>query len=155
RPSTMPSPPSTRASHAGGRRSFAFAREDAGGERFCAARGLSPPGWDRARNRPLSLGRLQETHPCGNHQKRRKHSCTSTYPFTHRGGAFGKLTAEAAPSGRRGAGSRIIITKNSNLMKATMPRTAVPNPEQVPADSKSTLDAFTKNIGFTPNMLAT
>ena len=36
-----------------------------------------------------------------------------------------------------------------------MPRTAVPNPEQVPADSKPTLDAFSKNIGFTPNMLAT
>jgi uncharacterized peroxidase-related enzyme len=30
----------------------------------------------------------------------------------------------------------------------------VPNPEQVPADSKSTLDVFTKNIGFTPNMMA-
>jgi uncharacterized peroxidase-related enzyme len=28
-------------------------------------------------------------------------------------------------------------------------------PEQVPAESKPTLDAFTKNIGFTPNMLAT
>ena len=36
-----------------------------------------------------------------------------------------------------------------------MPRTTVPNSEQVPADSKSTLDGFTKNIGFTPNMLAT
>jgi uncharacterized peroxidase-related enzyme len=36
-----------------------------------------------------------------------------------------------------------------------MPRTATPKSEQVPADSKSTLDAFTKNIGFTPNMLAT
>lgn len=36
-----------------------------------------------------------------------------------------------------------------------MPRTALPKPEQVPADSKSTLDTFTKNIGFTPNMLAT
>jgi uncharacterized peroxidase-related enzyme len=28
-------------------------------------------------------------------------------------------------------------------------------PEQVPAESKPTLDAFTKNIGFTPNMMAT
>jgi uncharacterized peroxidase-related enzyme len=28
-------------------------------------------------------------------------------------------------------------------------------PEQVPADSKPTLDTFTKNIGFTPNMMAT
>ena len=36
-----------------------------------------------------------------------------------------------------------------------MPRIAVPNPEQVPADSKPTLEVFTKNIGFTPNMLAT
>ena len=27
-------------------------------------------------------------------------------------------------------------------------------PEQVPAASQSTLDAFTKNIGFTPNMMA-
>ena len=36
-----------------------------------------------------------------------------------------------------------------------MPRIAVPKPEQVPTDSKPTLDMFTKNIGFTPNMLAT
>ena len=36
-----------------------------------------------------------------------------------------------------------------------MPRTAALKPEQVPADSKPTLDAFTKNIGFTPNMMAT
>ncbi|NLS03633.1 peroxidase-related enzyme [Rhizobium sp. P32RR-XVIII] len=36
-----------------------------------------------------------------------------------------------------------------------MPRSAALKPEQVPADSKSTLDAFTKNIGFTPNMMAT
>ena len=36
-----------------------------------------------------------------------------------------------------------------------MPRSAVLKPEQVPADSKPTLDAFTKNIGFTPNMMAT
>jgi uncharacterized peroxidase-related enzyme len=36
-----------------------------------------------------------------------------------------------------------------------MPRTAVLKPEQVPADSKPTLDMFTKNIGFTPNMMAT
>ena len=36
-----------------------------------------------------------------------------------------------------------------------MPGTAAPNPEQVPADSKPALDAFTKSIGFTPNMLAT
>jgi uncharacterized peroxidase-related enzyme len=40
-------------------------------------------------------------------------------------------------------------------METTMPRIAVPTPEQVPAGSKPTLDAFTKNIGFTPNMLAT
>ena len=30
----------------------------------------------------------------------------------------------------------------------------VPEPQQVPAASKPTLDAFTKNIGFTPNMMA-
>jgi uncharacterized peroxidase-related enzyme len=36
-----------------------------------------------------------------------------------------------------------------------MPRIAALKPEQLPADSKSTLDTFTKTIGFTPNMLAT
>jgi AhpD family alkylhydroperoxidase len=36
-----------------------------------------------------------------------------------------------------------------------MPRSAALKPEQVPADSKPTLDAITKNIGFTPNMMAT
>ncbi|WP_433964324.1 carboxymuconolactone decarboxylase family protein [Tunturiibacter gelidiferens] len=36
-----------------------------------------------------------------------------------------------------------------------MPRSAALTPEQVPVDSKPTLDAFTKNIGFTPNMMAT
>jgi uncharacterized peroxidase-related enzyme len=36
-----------------------------------------------------------------------------------------------------------------------MPRTTLPTPEQVPADSKPTLDMFTRNIGFTPNMMAT
>src|ERR1700748_3366994 len=36
-----------------------------------------------------------------------------------------------------------------------MQRTVALKPEQVPADSKPTLDAFTKNIGFTPNMMAT
>ena len=36
-----------------------------------------------------------------------------------------------------------------------MPRIAALKPEQVPADSKPTLDMFTKNIGFTPNMMAT
>src|ERR1051326_4402520 len=35
-----------------------------------------------------------------------------------------------------------------------MTRTTVLKPEQVPPESKSTLDAFTKNIGFTPNMMA-
>ena len=35
-----------------------------------------------------------------------------------------------------------------------MTRTALPTPEQVPAESKPTLDAFTRNIGFTPNMMA-
>src|ERR1700754_1698697 len=35
-----------------------------------------------------------------------------------------------------------------------MTRIVLPTPEQVPATSKPTLDAFTKNIGFTPNMMA-
>jgi len=36
-----------------------------------------------------------------------------------------------------------------------MPRTAALKPHEVPADSKLTLDAFTKSLGFTPNMMAT
>src|SRR4051794_9789760 len=36
-----------------------------------------------------------------------------------------------------------------------MPRIAALKPEQVPPESKPTLDVFTKNIGFTPNMMAT
>ena len=36
-----------------------------------------------------------------------------------------------------------------------MARSVALKPERVPADSKQTLDAFTKNIGFTPNMMAT
>ncbi|WPU91689.1 carboxymuconolactone decarboxylase family protein [Mucilaginibacter sabulilitoris] len=36
-----------------------------------------------------------------------------------------------------------------------MPRTKALKPEEVPADSKPTLDTFTKILGFTPNMLAT
>ncbi|MFC7397282.1 carboxymuconolactone decarboxylase family protein [Chelatococcus sp. GCM10030263] len=35
-----------------------------------------------------------------------------------------------------------------------MARTAALTPEHVPADCKQTLDTFTKNIGFTPNMMA-
>ena len=35
-----------------------------------------------------------------------------------------------------------------------MTRTVALTPEQVPAESKATLDAFTRNIGFTPNMMA-
>ncbi|QHW29200.1 peroxidase-related enzyme (plasmid) [Rhizobium leguminosarum bv. viciae 248] len=35
-----------------------------------------------------------------------------------------------------------------------MSRTVVLTPEQVPAESKQTLDTFTRNIGFTPNMMA-
>jgi hypothetical protein len=31
-----------------------------------------------------------------------------------------------------------------------MPRSVPPKPERVPADGKPTLDAVTKNIGFTP-----
>lgn len=36
-----------------------------------------------------------------------------------------------------------------------MPRAAALRPEQVPAASQPTLDAFTRNLGFTPNMMAT
>jgi uncharacterized peroxidase-related enzyme len=36
-----------------------------------------------------------------------------------------------------------------------MPRIALPTPEQVPTASKPALDIFSKNIGFTPNMMAT
>ncbi|BCG02573.1 hypothetical protein PPGU19_071410 (plasmid) [Paraburkholderia sp. PGU19] len=36
-----------------------------------------------------------------------------------------------------------------------MARTSPLNPEPVPVDSKPTLDAFTKNIGFTPTMMTT
>lgn len=36
-----------------------------------------------------------------------------------------------------------------------MARSAALTPDQVPAESKPTLDAFTKNIGFTPTMMAT
>ncbi|MBB4427728.1 putative peroxidase-related enzyme [Bradyrhizobium sp. CIR48] len=36
-----------------------------------------------------------------------------------------------------------------------MARAVALKPDHVPADSKPTLDMFTKNIGFTPNMLAT
>src|SRR3954462_8888620 len=35
-----------------------------------------------------------------------------------------------------------------------MPRSEVPAPEQAPAESRPTLDAFAANIGFTPNMMA-
>jgi uncharacterized peroxidase-related enzyme len=35
-----------------------------------------------------------------------------------------------------------------------MPRSEVPAPEQIPAESRPALDAFTANIGFTPNMMA-
>jgi uncharacterized peroxidase-related enzyme len=35
-----------------------------------------------------------------------------------------------------------------------MPRTKALTPELVPTESKPTLDALTKNIGFTPNMMA-
>jgi uncharacterized peroxidase-related enzyme len=36
-----------------------------------------------------------------------------------------------------------------------MPRRAALKPEQEPADSKPIFDRFAKNIGFTPNMMAT
>jgi uncharacterized peroxidase-related enzyme len=40
-------------------------------------------------------------------------------------------------------------------MEFEMARAAALKPEHVPADSKPTLDTFTKNIGYTPNMMAT
>jgi len=46
------------------------------------------------------------------------------------------------------------ISKARDLRKTTMPRSTALKPEQVPADSKPTLDAITRNIGFTPNMMA-
>lgn len=36
-----------------------------------------------------------------------------------------------------------------------MARAVVLEPEHVPVDSKPTLDAFTRSLGFTPNMMAT
>jgi uncharacterized peroxidase-related enzyme len=36
-----------------------------------------------------------------------------------------------------------------------MPRSVALKPDQVPTNSKPTFDLFTKNIGFTPNMIAT
>jgi uncharacterized peroxidase-related enzyme len=44
---------------------------------------------------------------------------------------------------------------NSEGTEMTMVRAAALKPEQVPADSKPTLDSFTKKIGFTPNMMIT
>ena len=35
-----------------------------------------------------------------------------------------------------------------------MTRTTILTPEQIPAESKPTLDAFAKGLGFTPNMMA-
>jgi len=35
-----------------------------------------------------------------------------------------------------------------------MTRTTILKPEQIPAESKPTLDAFAKGLGFTPNMMA-
>jgi uncharacterized peroxidase-related enzyme len=43
---------------------------------------------------------------------------------------------------------------NPTHLEMMMARTVAPTPERVPADSKPTLDTFTKNIGFTPNMMA-
>jgi len=40
-------------------------------------------------------------------------------------------------------------------METMMTRTAALTPDQVPAASKPTLDAISKGIGFTPNMMAT
>jgi uncharacterized peroxidase-related enzyme len=47
------------------------------------------------------------------------------------------------------------IDETINTRITTMARIAALKPDQVPTESKPTLDAFTKNIGFTPNMMAT
>jgi uncharacterized peroxidase-related enzyme len=36
-----------------------------------------------------------------------------------------------------------------------MSKITTPKPDQIPAESKPTLDMFTRSLGFTPNMLAT
>jgi uncharacterized peroxidase-related enzyme len=46
------------------------------------------------------------------------------------------------------------VNRINESRKITMPRTIALKPEQVPAGSRQTLDAFSKNIGFTPNMMA-
>src|SRR6185503_19931734 len=51
--------------------------------------------------------------------------------------------------------SQSMMETSTALQETTMPRIAPLKPDEVPADSKLTLDAFTKNLGFTPNMMAT
>ena len=41
------------------------------------------------------------------------------------------------------------------MNRANPPRATVLQPGQIPAASQATLDAFSKNLGFTPNMMAT
>src|SRR5690606_22442232 len=74
-----------------------------------------------------------------------------------------QLAAEAAHAGRRCAGFCLnglirpdfpTVEPLNLLWRNTMTRTTILTPEQVPAESKATLDAFTKNIGFTPTMMA-
>src|SRR5262249_3787641 len=90
----MLSPPSTRPSDARGRRSSAFVRERHAPIDPRARPALSrsagcvlpdPPGatWETTHG-PLALD--VERAPSLQHfqQRERKHSCTSTYPFTHR-----------------------------------------------------------------------
>ena len=48
-----------------------------------------------------------------------------------------------------------MVGRTSKIAETEMPRSTALKPEQVPADSKPTLEMFTKNIGFTPNMMAT
>ncbi len=64
-----------------------------------------------------------------------------------------QLAAEAAP-----AGADVLSLHNSqpkqSLMESMMSRTIAWNPKMYRQESKPTLDAFTKSIGFTPNMMA-
>lgn len=72
-----------------------------------------------------------------------------------RAGAARQLAAEAAPARGRRAAVRLTTAEAYHSRRKIMPRAVALTPEHVPADSKPTLDMFAKNIGFTPNMMAT
>jgi nitroreductase len=72
---------------------------------------------------------------CGAPRVRTGQGRSAGHAVVRRGGTSGKLAAEAAPSRRRCAGPDIV----SVVTEITMARTALPKPEQVPADSPSAL----------------